>query len=113
MVQKRESRRVPFRKRIRLGKESPTLMAYTSDISEGGLRVESRNVYPIGTKVVISFSEDKVPGGRNSEIRVAGIVSWSSRGLGGLSGSMGLRFAENTDERIKQIYRERLNKLAK
>lgn len=113
MGEKRQSRRLPFRKRIRLGKTDATFMGYTSNISERGLQIESRNTYPPGTKIVITFPGEKVQGKKQSEIRVEGTVKWSKLSLGSLSGRMGLEFVENADDRIKQIYKERLNILTK
>ena len=113
MGEKRQSRILPFRKRIRLGRTDATLMAYTTNISECGLRIESRKMYPPGTKVVVTFPDEKGKGREQTDIRVEGEVKWSTRSLGSLSGSMGLQFVENPDERIRKIYREKLNILTK
>jgi len=113
MGEKRQSRRLPFRKRIRLGKSDAALMGYTSNISERGLQIESRNTYPPGTKIVITFQGEKAQEKTQSEIRVEGVVRWSKLSLGSLSGRMGLEFVENTDDRIKKIYREKLHVLTK
>jgi hypothetical protein len=59
MGEKRQSRRLPFRKRIRLGKEEPSFMGYASNISQGVQEIDSRNVYPAGTRIVISFQNEK------------------------------------------------------
>jgi hypothetical protein len=104
MGEKRQSRRLPFRKRIRLGKEEPSFMGYASNISQGGLEIESRNVYPAGTWIVISFQNEKDSGNNSSDIRIAGIVRWSTRLVGSLSGNMGIEITEDSGNAVKRIY---------
>ena len=113
MGEKRQSRRLPFRKRIRLGKEEPIFMGYASNISKGGLEIQSRNVYPAGTRIVISFQDENDSGNYGSEIRIEGIVRWSTRLVGSLSGNMGVEITEDTGNAVKRIYGQRINKLIK
>jgi hypothetical protein len=111
MGEKRKSRRLPFRKRIRLGKDNPTFMGYAVNISEKGLEVEARNVFPAGTRIVISFQEEGESGKEGEEIRVEGIVRWSSRLVGSLSGKMGVEIIDDSGDVVKSTYMERINKL--
>jgi hypothetical protein len=113
MGEKRNSRRLPYRKRIRLGKETPAYMGYAVNISESGLEIEARNVFPPGTRIVISFQEEDDPGKDNEEIRVEGVVRWSTRLVGSLSGKMGVEIIGDAGEVVKSTYKERINKLIK
>jgi hypothetical protein len=113
MGEKRKSKRLPFRKRIRLGKENPTFMGYAVNISEKGLEVEARNVFPSGTKIVISILEEGESGKDVEEIRVEGIVRWSTRLVGSLSGKMGVEIIADSGDVVKSAHMERINKLVK
>ena len=113
MAQKRSTRRLPFRRRIRLGKESPTYLGYVVDISEEGIQIEARNLYVPGTRIVISFQEDNVQAKDGGETKVEGLVKWSTRIAGSLSGKMGVVVISDTDGIIKTIYKERIAKLTK
>lgn len=113
MGEKRQSRRLSFRKRIRLGKEEPIFMGYASKISKGGLEIESRKVYPAGTRIVISFQDENDSWNNGSEIRVEGIVRWSTRLVGRLTGNMGIEITEDSGIAVKRIYAQRINKLIK
>lgn len=113
MGEKRQSRRLPYRKRIRLGKDEPKYMGYASNISESGLEIESRNLYPPGTRIVISFQEDLGSGDSAPEARIEGIVKWSTRTLGSQSGNMGVKIAEDSEQSVRRIYTERIKRLTK
>ena len=113
MGEKRQSRRLPYRKRIRLGKDEPKYMGYASNISEGGLEIESRNLYPPGTRIVISFQEDLGTEDSVPEARIEGIVKWSTRTLGSQSGNMGVKIAEDSEQAVRRIYTERIKRLNK
>ncbi|MEQ9617759.1 MAG: PilZ domain-containing protein [Deltaproteobacteria bacterium] len=114
MVQKRDSRRIPYRKRIKLGKTQPTLLAYTSDFSDHGLKIESRNIYPPGTRIVISIPDETGSGEEeNSEIIVEGVVRWSKHRLGNMPGKMGIKLIKGTDNRLQEIYKEKVGRLNK
>ncbi|MCL4243667.1 MAG: PilZ domain-containing protein [Candidatus Dadabacteria bacterium] len=113
MGEKRQSRRLPYRKRIRLGKDEPKYMGYASNISESGLEIESRNLYPPGTRIVISFQEDSGLEDNAPEARIEGIVKWSTRTIGNHSGNMGIEIALDSDQSIRRIYTERIKRLTK
>ena len=113
MGEKRKSRRVHYRKRIRLGKETPTYMGYAVNISERGLEIEARNLFPAGTRIVISFQEENVTGKQSEEIKIDALVKWSTRLAGSLSGKMGVEIVNDTGNIINSIYKERINKLIK
>ncbi len=113
MGEKRKSRRVPYRKRIRLGKESLTYMGYVVNISERGLEIESRNLFPAGTRIVIGFQDESASGKDGEGIRVECVVKWCTRLVGSLSGKMGVEIIGESGEVAKNIYRDRINKLIK
>jgi hypothetical protein len=113
MGEKRKSRRLPYRKRIRLGKENPTYMGYAVNISERGLEIEARNIFPAGTRIVISFQDESDPGKDSEEIRVEGVVKWCTRLVGSLSGKMGVEIVDDSVEIVKNIYKDKINKLIK
>jgi len=111
--EKRKSRRVHYRKRIRLGKETPTYMGYIVNISERGLEIEARNLYPAGTRIVISFQEENATGKQSEEIKIEALVKWSTRLVGSLSGKMGVEIISDSDDLVNSAYKERINKLIK
>lgn len=113
MGEKRKSRRLPYRKRIRVGKENPTYMGYAVNISERGLEIEARNIFPAGTRIVISFQDESDIGNDVEEIRVNAVVKWSTRLVGSLSGKMGVEIIDDSVEAVKNIYKEKINKLIK
>lgn len=88
-------------------------MGYASNISDNGLEIESRNLYPPGTKLVISFQEDVSTDDGSSEIIIEGIVKWSTRNIGSHSGNMGIQILQDAGNTIKRIYSERINRLIK
>ncbi|OGE23374.1 MAG: hypothetical protein A3J42_06665 [Candidatus Dadabacteria bacterium RIFCSPHIGHO2_12_FULL_53_21] len=113
MGEKRKSRRLPYRKRIRLGKENPTFMGYAVNISERGFEIEARNIFPAGTRIVIGFQDESDPGKDNEEIRVNAVVKWCTRLVGSLSGKMGVEIIDDSGEIVKNIYKDKINKLIK
>ena len=113
MGEKRKSRRLNFRKRIRLGKENPTFMGYAVNISEHGLEIEARNIFPASTRIVISFQEEGDSGKDDQERRIEGVVKWSTRLVGSLSGSMGVEIIDDPEDTVNAAYKERINKLVK
>lgn len=113
MGEKRKSRRVPYRKRIRLGKENPTYMGYAVNISERGLEIEARNLFPVGTRIIISFQEENAAGKNSEEIRIETLVKWSTRLVGSLSGKMGVEIIGDNDDLIRTLHKERISKLIK
>lgn len=88
-------------------------MGYTSNISEHGFQVESRKVYLPGTTLTIGFSDDSGSEEKNVEIVIQAVVRWSTHIPGSAAGRMGVQFVDNNNDRIKQIYKERLCKLIK
>jgi hypothetical protein len=88
-------------------------MGYAVNISEKGLEVEARNVYPSGTRIVISIQEEGDSGKEGEEIRMDGIVRWSTRLVGSLSGKMGVEIIDDSGDLVKSAYRDRINKLIK
>ena len=113
MGEKRKLRRLNFRKRIRLGKENPTFMGYAVNISEHGLEIEARNIFPAGTRIVISFQEEGDSGKDGQERGIEGVVKWSTRLVGSLSGNMGVEIVDDPEDTVKAAYKERINKLVK
>lgn len=113
MGEKRQSRRIPFRRRIRLGKENPTYMGYAINISERGLEIEARNLFPSGTRIIISFQEENAAEKKSEDIRIEALVKWSTRLVGSLLGKMGVEILGDSDDLVNSIYKERISKLIK
>lgn len=113
MGEKRKSRRVSYRKRIRLGKETPTYMGYAVNISERGLEIEARNLFPAGTRIIISFQEENVTGKQIEQNNIEALVRWSTRLVGSLSGKMGVEIISDSDDLVNSTYKERMSKLIK
>lgn len=113
MAEKRDSRRIPYRKRIRLGRTKPTLLGYASNFSDHGLKIESRNVYPPGSHIVISFPDESSSEKGDSEIIVKGVVIWSTHRLGNMPGKMGIKLIKGANDRLQQIYKEKLSRFNK
>ena len=110
---KRRSRRLPYRRRIRLGKENATYLGYVVNISEHGLQIEARNLYISGTRIVISFQEDSITEKESVEIKVEAMVRWSTRIVGSLAGKMGVEIVRDPEDLVRTIYNERISKLIK
>jgi hypothetical protein len=106
MSNRRRSRRVPFRKRVRYGLNKPNLLGYVSNISESGIKIEGNKVFPQGTRLVIHiYVEDTSmeEGGMQEIIALEGVVSWATPTLPGFLPKMGIEISGKPDE-LKRLY---------
>ncbi len=104
MEERRDTKRIPFRTKVKLGKDKTELIARTFNISELGIGIESRRIYPPGTKIVINIED-----GSKSNI-VSGKVTWAHSNLPGLPSRMGVRINETDINVIKEVYRKKSGK---
>ena len=74
MAEKRDSIRFRKRLRLRFGKESPTTLAYTEDISLSGLFVKSPSVLQPRNRL---FIELELPDGEM--VAMEGVIMWAKR----------------------------------
>jgi hypothetical protein len=106
MSNRRRSRRVPFRKRVRYGLNNPSLLGYLSNISENGIKIEGNKVFPPGTKLVIYIyvEETSIEEGSMGEVIVLeGVVAWVTPTLPGVLPKMGIEISSKADE-LKRLY---------
>ena len=68
--ERREYRRVPLEVEVSLASENNFYTGFTSDISEGGLFIATRELVPVGTSVEFEL---KLGSGR---VQVKGLVRW-------------------------------------
>lgn len=111
MTNRRGSRRVPFRKRIRYGLTNLDFLGYTSNISEKGIRIESHKIFPPRSKMAVHIymGEIGLEEGAMEEIFILeGIVVWASPTLPGVLPTMGIKFLSRADD-IKTIYKQKIN----
>ena len=106
MNNRRRSRRVSFRERVRYGISNPGLLGYVSNISENGIKIEGNKVFPRGTKLVIYIyvEETSMEEAAMGEVIVTeGVVAWVSPTLPGVLPKMGVKIANNNIE-LKRLY---------
>jgi len=73
-MEKRPATRVLKRLFVRFGKELPTYVGYTTDISATGLFIKSSTIFPPQTvlKIALTLPDDRV-------VLLSGEVMWSKR----------------------------------
>jgi len=104
--QKRKVRRVPIRKRIKLGYKEPIHLAYTTDFSEDGIAIETQINFDVNSIVTAEmYLDDKEP------IRFKGeIIRISDEGSESLSKSkIGLKIT-NVSIELQRYYKNVLDK---
>ncbi len=102
---RRGSKRIPFRGKVKYGSSAPTLGGYSFNLSEGGIGINAYRVFPPQSKITIFlFMGDET-------IRLEGIVKWVSPTLPGTRSSMGIKFTSRTDG-IKSVYQQRMNRMS-
>ena len=74
MAEKRDSIRFRKRLRLRFGKDSPTTLAYTEDLSLSGLFVKSPSVLQPRNRL---FIELELPDGEM--VAMEGVIMWAKR----------------------------------
>ncbi len=104
-MERRLSRRIPFRKRIKYGLSHSTQGGFTFNLSENGIGVKSDRVFATGSRIMIHIYMG------DETIRLEGIVVWVSSTLAGILSTMGIKFLSRTDD-IKRIYLGRINQIS-
>lgn len=109
VVNRRVSRRIPFRKRVKYGlSDSPTsaFTGYTFNLSEDGIGVKTHRVFLPRSKILIQIHTSGVDleESRMDEIiKLEGTVTWVSPTLPGILPTMGIKFSSRSKD-IRQIY---------
>jgi len=111
MANRRQSARIPFRKRVEYGLSAPTFVGYTFNLSEGGIGVKAHRVLPPRSKILIQIhmsSGDLGESIMNEIIRLEGTVAWVSSILPGILPTMGVKFSSRSSD-IKNICQRRIS----
>jgi hypothetical protein len=111
MTDRRLSRRVPFRRRVRYGLHDPQFSGYTSNISESGIAIESFRVLPPRSKVIVYIDVDKIDlkeGRMDHIIKVEGVVEWVYFLIPGIPSKMGVKFLTLNNDLVG-IYKRRIS----
>ena len=74
MAEKRTLKRIRRRLSLRFGVDKPVRLAFTEDVTEGGLFIKTTNLYPPGTRVYI---EHILPD--ESRVKVTGCIRWTKK----------------------------------
>lgn len=97
MADRRLSRRIPFRKKVKYGLPNPTFVGSTLNLSVNGIVIKAYIFLPPQSRIMIHiYVEDEI-------VILDGIVAWVSSTLPGIPSTMGIRFLGCTDD-IKLIY---------
>lgn len=105
--ERRQLPRVPARVLVEYDTVEDFLIDYTSNISIGGLFIQTREPFPVGTRFRLRF---RIPG-RSRPVEVDGEVCWVQGPLesGPLQPGMGVRFAGLAPEdkaEVEEMLRE-------
>jgi hypothetical protein len=104
MEDRRGSRRIPFRTKVKYGSSTPNLGGYAFNLSEGGIGIKAYRVFPPQSKIAIFlYMGDEI-------MRLEGVVRWVSPTLPGTRSSMGIKFISRTDN-IRSLYQQRINRM--
>jgi hypothetical protein len=104
MEDRRRSRRIPFRTKVKYGSTIPYSGAYALNLSEGGIGIKANRVFPRESRIAIFvYTGDEI-------MTLEGVVRWVSSILPGIISSMGIKFTSSTDT-IRSLYRKRLNRI--
>ena len=105
MEDRRGSKRIPFRGKVKYGSSDPTLGGYSFNLSEGGIGIIAYRVFPPQSKITIFLYLG------DETIRLEGVVRWVSPTLPGARSSMGIKFTSRTDG-IRSVYQRRINRMS-
>jgi Tfp pilus assembly protein PilZ len=105
MSNRRLSKRIPFRHKIKYGFWSSVWIGRTVNLSEGGIGIKANRAFPHGSKIVaLLYMDDEV-------IEIEGVIAWVSPLPEILSttalSTMGIKFLSGVDK-IKHILRQML-----
>ncbi len=95
---RRLSKRIPFRRKIKCGLCDPTFTGYTFDLSENGIGIKVKKMFPPKSVIVGDIYIGK------KVVRVEGTVKWESSRLHDSSYKMGINFTGNKDK-IRELYK--------
>jgi hypothetical protein len=112
MTNRRVSRRIPFRKRVRYGLTNPNFSGYTSNISASGIKIESHKIFAPQSEIIvhIHLGDVGIEEGVMEDVAILeGVVVWVSATLPGTLAKMGIKFVSRADD-VNSIYRQRLHK---
>ena len=106
-MERRKSRRIPYRKMLKHGINGPENIGYILNIAKDGLSIESRRIYGPGTKLTLYLYVGKDTADENSEstIKIEGVVAWASHTLPGKPSKMGIRL--KSSEHYKHIFEDK------
>ena len=96
---KRKYLRVTFRNRVYVTHNETPHELYTENVSEGGMFIKTKEPFPVGSEMAISFPLDA-----GSHIRLKGIVrsvQLSSDSVSGRQSGMGIEFKEVREAELK------------
>ena len=105
MDDRRISRRIPFRGKVKYGPNEPTLGGYSFNLSEGGMGIKAYRVLAPQSKIAIFLYMGE------ETLRLEGVVRWVTPTLQGVRSSMGIKFTSRTND-IKSVYHQRLNRMS-
>jgi hypothetical protein len=101
---RRGSKRIPFRGKVKYGSSDPNLGGYSFNLSEGGIGIKAYRAFPPQSKITIFLYMG------DETLRLEGVVKWVSPTLPGTRSSMGIKFTSRTDG-IKSVYQQRMNRM--
>ncbi len=111
VLNRRESRRIPFRKKVKYRLPDSDFAGYTFNLSEGGIGVKAHRVFPPRSKILVQLHLD----GADLEesimaeiIKLEGTVAWVSTMLPGIIPTMGIKFSIRSND-IKRIYNNKFS----
>ena len=100
MENKRNSKRINFKERVKYGStDKPSTEGYSYNISKSGIAIKSYKALTPGSKVsVVLYSG-------NNPIRLEGEVMWNSPSNQGAQAQMGVRILSRTNE-LEKVYNQ-------
>jgi len=98
----RDSKRIPFRSRVKYGTEEHLSFGYTNDLSLNGVGLYGKRVMPPKTKVKVHLEINSIP------VTLNGVVVHAKSSIPGQPSRMGIRFLKSP-AMIKALYNSRAN----
>ena len=111
---RRRSRRYPFRKRVKYGKDEPRYTGHTLNLNRHGTIVEASRLYPPGTDLSMVIL-DSLNGDSSSDnsIFLNVRVVWAEHSIGNTQrGKMGIEFLTLPSE-VEKYYNARASREVK
>jgi len=100
MENKRDSKRINFKERVKYGNtDRPNTEGYSYNISKSGIAIKSYKALTPGSKVSVVLYSGKNP------IRLEGEVMWNSPSNQGSQAQMGVRILSRTNE-LEKVYNQ-------